>query len=99
MAKFTEEMVNDYANKLLIGLTEKETQNVLDEFEAIDQNIDIINQIPNLEKVEPMSWCLDDFEYDLREDIVEESVDIKDLLSNCDDSLNDEIKVPRVVEE
>ena len=99
MAKFTKEMVNDYANKLLIGLTEKETQNVLDEFEAIDQNIDIINQIPNLEKVEPMSWCLDDFEYDLREDIVEESVDIKDLLSNCDDSLNDEIKVPRVVEE
>ena len=43
MSKFTKEMVNDYALKLLIGLTEEENQMVLDEFEAIDQNIDLIN--------------------------------------------------------
>ena len=28
----------------------------------------------------------------------EESVDIDDLLSNCDDHINDEVKVPKVVE-
>ena len=32
------------------------------------------------------------------EDIVEESVDIDDLLSNCDDYISDEIKVPKVVD-
>ncbi len=98
MSKFTKEMVTDYADKLMIGLTEKETQMVLDEFEIIDQNIDVINRIPNIASVEPMSYCLDDFSYVLREDIVEESVPIEDLLANCDDASGDEVSVPKVVE-
>ena len=57
MAKFTKEMVTDYADKLMIGLTEEETQMVLDEFEIIDKNIDVINKIPNIEKVETMTIC------------------------------------------
>ena len=40
MVKFTSEMVNEYAEKLLIGLTEEENKQVLDEFEDIDKNID-----------------------------------------------------------
>ena len=97
MNKFTKEMVDDYANKLLIGLTEEENQMVLDEFEIIDKNIDIINEIPNIEKVEPMTHALDNFEYELREDIVEESIPIEDLLANCDDKAGDEVEVPRMV--
>ena len=42
MGKFTKEMVNDYADKLLIGLTEEEQDMVLKEFDIIDKNIDII---------------------------------------------------------
>ena len=61
MSKFTREMVNDYADKLLIGLTEDENKMVLDEFDIIDKNISIINNIEGIENVEPMSWCLDDF--------------------------------------
>ena len=61
MSKFTSEMVDDYADKLLIGLTKEENKMVLDEFEIIDSNIDIINEIPNIEKVEPMTHFLDNF--------------------------------------
>ena len=43
-------MVDDYADKLLIGLTKEENKMVLDEFEIIDANIDLINQIPDIEK-------------------------------------------------
>lgn len=99
MSKFTKEMVTDYADKLMIGLTEEETDWVLSEFDTIDQNIDLINAIPNIEEVEPMSYCLDDFEYVLREDEVEESIEIEELLQNCDDVIIDEVRVPRVVEE
>ena len=81
MAKFTSEMVNDYADKLLIGLTDEENQMVLDEFEIIDENINLINEIEGIEKVEPMTHCLDDFEFELREDVVEESCDIDDILA------------------
>ena len=98
MGKCTKEMVTDYADKLLIGLTEEETKMVLDEFDIIDKNIDLINQIPNIETVEPMTHCLDDFIYELREDEVEESIDIDDLLENCDDASNGEVRVPKVVE-
>ena len=97
MGKFTSEMVNDYADKLMIGLTEEENKMVLDEFEIIDRNIDLINEIPNIEKVECMTHTLDDFVYELREDVVEESVNIDDLLANCDDSTDREVVVPKVV--
>ena len=98
MAKFTKEMVLDYADKLLIGLTEEETNMVLDEFEIIDKNIDLINKIPNIENVEPMTHCLDRTIDFLRDDEVEESIDIDDVLKNCDDNMDDQVRVPKVVE-
>ncbi len=97
-AVFTKEMVDDYADKLLIGLTEEENKMVLDEFSIIDENIDIINNIPNISSVVPMSFCLDDFECDFRDDVVEESVPIEDLLSNCDEYNDREVEVPKVVD-
>lgn len=95
---FTKEKVDELADKLLIGLNDEENKMVLDEFEIIDKNINIINEIPNLNQVEPMNYCLEDLICDFREDEIEESTNIDDLLSNCDSHINDEIKVPRVVE-
>lgn len=97
--KFTKEMVDDYADKLLIGLTDEENKMVLEEFEIIDETINTINEIEGIEKVEPMTHTLDDFEYELREDIAEESVPIEDLLSNCDVHNGREVEVPKVVGE
>ena len=97
MNNITKEVVDDLADKLLIGLTEEENKMVLDEFEVIDKTINTINEIKDIEKVEPMTHTLDDFEYELREDVVEESVPIEDLLSNCDVHSAREIEVPKVV--
>ena len=94
---FTKEVVEDLADKLLIGLTEEENKMVLDGFEVIDKTINTINEIKDIEKVEPMTHALDDFEYELREDVVEESVPIEDLLSNCDVHSAREVEVPKVV--
>ena len=95
---FTKEVVDSLANKLLIGLTEEENKMVLDEFDKIDSDINLINEIDGIESIEPMSWCLDDFSCELREDNVEESSSIEDLMSNCDDYRVCEIKVPKVVD-
>lgn len=97
MSKFTSEMVDKYADKLMIGLTREENEMVLHEFDDIDKQIDLINAIPNISEVEPMTHCLDDFEYVLREDIPEESVPIEDLLANCDEKTEREVVVPKVV--
>ena len=97
MSKFTSEMVDDYADKLLIGLTKEEYKMVLDEFEAIDKNLDMVNLIPNIDEVTPMTHTLDDFTYELREDVIVPSVPIEDLLRNSDDTEGNEIVVPKVV--
>ena len=97
MSKFTKEMVEDYAEKLLIKLTEQENKMVLEEFDYIDDTINLINNIPDIEKVEPMTHALDDFECTLREDEATESVPIEDLLSNADFTDGREIEVVKVV--
>lgn len=98
MSRFTKEMVDDYAGKLLIGLTEEENKMVLEEFEAIDQNIDLINEIPNIAEVEPMTHALDDFNFNLREDIANKSIPIEDALRNAGATDGREIEVPKVVD-
>ena len=95
--KFTKDVVNSYANKLLIGLTKEEIDMVLEEFNTIDETINTINQIEELDKVEPMTHCLDDFIYELREDIEEESIPVEEILQNCDDKTDREVIVPKVV--
>ena len=93
MNKWNKEIIDDYANKLLIGLTDEENQMVLLEFEEIDRNIDLINKISNIENVEPMSHCLDDFVFELRAVNVPKEI----IFKNCDSMKNDEVKVPKVV--
>ncbi len=97
MSKFTSEMVDDYANKLLIGLTREENQMVLDEFDIIDQNCDIVSEIPGIDTVEPMTHALDDFVVELREDEAEDSVPIEELLKNADEVNGREVEIPKVV--
>ena len=97
-SNFTKEEINSYAEKLLIGLTEEENNMVLKEFDIIDKNIDLINNIENISQVEIMSHCLDDFEFELREDEIEGSTEIDELLQNCDSYRGSEVKVPKVVE-
>ena len=95
--KFTSKMVNEYADKLLIGLTKEETKMVLDEFEIIDETINKINKIKNIDKVEPMTHCLDRYITELRSDEPEESITIKEILQNCDVHTENEVEIPKVV--
>ena len=57
----------------------------------------VLVPIPGIEKVEPMTHALDDFEFELREDVAEESIPIEELLQNCKDSTGREVQVPKVV--
>ncbi len=98
MSRFTKEMVDDYANKLLIGLTPEENAMVLAEFEVIDRQCDVVNEYPGIEKVQPMTHCLDDLKVELRADVAEPSVPIEDLLANCDEATDREVELPKVVE-
>ena len=71
---------------------------IKDEYFLINQTLsELINVGNNINEVEPMAFCLDDFVYELREDIEENSESLDDLLSNCDDYVEREVRVPRMV--
>ena len=96
--EFNSETIDKLANLLMIGLTPEENKMVLDEFEIIDRNIDKINKIEGVSDAKPMCYALDSYITDLREDVVEESPSIEELLQNCDQKDGREVEVPKVVE-
>ena len=98
MSNFTKEMIDDYADKLLIGLAEEERTNIQKEFDEIEKNMDLINQIPNIKDTEPLSYPFEMIIDDLRsDDEVMEEIPIDDLLRNCDQYEGREVEVPKVV--
>lgn len=97
MERFSREIVDELADKLLIGLSKEENEMVLVEFDAIDKNLNLINDIPNIESVIPMTHCLDDFTYELREDEIDDEITLDEALQNCDDYIDSEVRVPKVV--
>ena len=94
---FTEELVDDLAKKLMIGLTWEENKTVLDEFEIIKNNFDLINEIPNIKDIKPMSFAIEYQDLIIGEDKILESIPVEDLLSNSDQVEGREIEVPKVV--
>ena len=98
MSNFTKEMIDDYADKLLIGLTEEERTNIQEEFDEIEKNMDLINQIPNIKDTEPLSYPFEMVVDDLRsDDEVRAQIPIEELLRNCDRYEGREVEVPKVV--
>ena len=99
MGKFNKEKIDELSEKLLINLTDEENEMILKEFnEEIDEDFKAIGNIENISEVEPMTHCLDDFLYELREDEYKgDNESIEDLLSNCDDASDGEVRVPKVV--
>ena len=97
MSKFTKKLVDKYADDLLIGLTPEENKLVLDEFDSIDASINLINDIPGINDVTPMSHPFDLYETNLRDDEPRASYPIEDILKNCDQVEGREIEVPKVV--
>lgn len=98
MSKFTLEMIENYADKLLIGLNKEEKDMLLSEFDTLDKEIDKINNIKGISDIIPLSFPFEMEIEDLRsDDIVAEEIDIDKLLQNCDKYEGREVEVPKVV--
>lgn len=95
--EFNEELIDDLAGKLMIGLSRQENAMVLKEFQFIKENMELINKFADIENVEIMSHPYDLYLSLLREDKPNESISFKDALRNCDDIEGREIKVPKTV--
>ena len=97
MNGFTKEKIIDYADKLLISLNDKECQDLLDEFDVINSNMELISKIEGLSEIEPLSFPQEIRVNELRCDEKIRNIDTSDALKNSDGKLEDVIEIPKVV--
>ena len=98
MSNFTKEMIDNYADKLLIGLTEEERTMIQEEFDDIEKNMELINKIDGIKDVEPLSYPYEMEMDDLRsDDEIDETIEIDTLLKNAGQIDGREVEVPKVV--
>ena len=87
-----------YADKLMFEMKEEEYEILLKEFDVVLKQMDLINNIDGISLVEPASFPYKLDEVALRNDDTSINISLNDVLKNSNDILNDQIKVPKVVE-
>ena len=93
------EKLKSYAHKLMFAMDEEEYKTLQEEFETILKQMDLIEKIPNIETVEPMTFPFKNTDAVLREDEVGDYLTTGEVLENTKYQVNDQVKVPKVVDE
>ena len=90
--------LKDYANKLMFDMEDSKYETLQEEFEVILKQMDLIGKIPNISEVEPMTFPYKNEDVNLREDEVKDYLTVGEVLDNTKYQVNDQVKVPKVVE-
>ena len=86
------------ANKLLFTMDDSEYETLSEEFEIILKQLDLIGEIKDIDKVEPLIYPFEFDNVSMREDEVLEELEIDDILANSGSNLYNKVKLPKVVE-
>lgn len=93
------EKLKSYANKLMFDMKDEEYETLQEEFEVILRQMDLIGKIPDIEKVEPMTFPFKNEDVSLRDDEVTDYLTVSEVLENAKHQINDQVKLPKVVDE
>ena len=88
------------AKKLMFEMNDDEYETLEKEFDVILKQMDLIDNIKDIDKVEPMTFPFDlelNDDY-LREDVYKNEIDFNDMVINVKDYDDNRVKVPKVVE-
>ena len=94
----TKEKLKNYANKLMFDMKDSEYETLLQEFDVIEKQMELVVNLDDINKVEPMTFPFEMDYVELRCDDETRTIDINDALSNAKEKKDREIKVPKVVE-
>lgn len=94
----TKELLKKYASNLMFNMSDEEYNTLLDEFEIILNQMDLIDKIDGIDMVEPMTFPFLTYDKELREDIIEDSLSTEEVLKNASYKTNNQVQVPKVVE-
>ena len=97
MKEVNKEVLKVAANKLMFDMSEEQYQNLLNEFDIILSQMELISEIEGVDDVEPMTFPYEVTTDYLREDVASSPLSKEDALKNAKDVVDGQISIPRVI--
>ena len=97
MKKVGIDVLKEAASKLMFDMSDSEYETLLEEFEIITKQMELITEIPGVDDAEPMTFPFDVYVTYLREDVPTEPLSREEALKNAKDVVNGQIRLPKVV--
>lgn len=94
----TKDKLKKYADKLMFDMNDEEYDTLLNEFDVILKQMDLIGNIKNINDVEPMTFPYELDGVELRNDEESRNIEIEEILSNAASKKGREVCVPKVVD-
>ncbi len=92
------EKLQEYAKKLMFDMSDEEYKTLENEFIFLLEQMKKIESLEHIKEVEPMVFPFVNENTSLREDVIDEYLTVDEVLANTKHQLNDQVKVPKVVE-
>lgn len=97
MKEVNKQVLKEAANKLMFDLSEEEADRLLEEFNTIIKQMELIGDIKGVDEATPMTFPFDCSNNFLREDIPGKPLSKDDALKNAKDVVDGQIRLPKVV--
>ena len=97
MKTVTKEVLKEAANKLMFDISEEQTDMLLNEFDIIVKQMELIGDIEGVDDAEPMTFPFDVTNSYIRVDVAGEPLNRADALKNAKDVVDGQIRLPKVV--
>lgn len=97
MKKISREVLNEAANKLMFKLSDEEINNLLQEFDTILKQMELLSDVPDVDNAQPMTFPFNVANSFLREDVATKPNDREELLKNAKDVSDGQVRLPKVV--
>lgn len=97
MLKYDLEIIKKCAKNLMFDMEEEQYQVLLNEFNIITKQMELLGEIDGLDEVEPMTFPYEIYTSYLREDVEGDCLEKDEVLKNAKDVLDGQIKLPKVV--
>ncbi len=94
----SKESLKKYAARLMFDMSDDEYETLQQEFEIIIKQMERIEKIENIKEVEPLMFPFVTGKNKQREDEIGEYLTVDEVLANCKHQIDDQVKVPKVVE-
>lgn len=97
MKKVNKDVLKDAANRLYFDMTDDQYETLLEEFDTIQSEFELMGRISGVDEATPMTFPFDvSIDY-LRDDVPEEPLKAEDVLKNAGNVKDGQIKLPKVV--